>query len=314
MALTLFNNGYSISWTVIAFFTIPILFTLFFGRVFCATACPLGVIQDLLIIKPIDVPKWIQKGLGLFPYIYLGLAVLYAATGTDFIICRFDPFVGIFRMGASFHMVVLGVSFLLIGLFVARPYCRFVCPYGVILNWMSRLSMFHLTITPSKCIQCNLCENSCPFDAIDKPSIDKEKLNSRKNIRRFKIAIIMIPFWMLIGGFAFNQSHEFLSRAHPDVHLAEMLIENPSLINNEENIDIKMFTASERTIDMLVEDANIIIDKFNTGSWILGGFIGLIIGLMLMQQFRYKKRIDFEPNSGECFSCARCIDYCPVKE
>ncbi len=314
MALSLFNDSYAVSWTVIAFFSIPLLFTLFFGRVFCATACPLGVIQDLLIIKPISIPKWVQKGLGLFPYIYLGLAILYAATATDFVICRFDPFVGIFRMGASFFMVILGVSFVLIGMFVARPYCRFVCPYGVLLNWMSRLSKNHLSITPSKCIQCNLCENSCPFDAIEKPSVDKEKLNSPKNIKRFKIAAFMIPVWVLLGGFAVSQAYEILASVHPDVYLAEMIIENPSLANDLENIDVKTFMSSDRSMDDLVKDAKIILNQFYYGSWILGAFIGFIIGVMLMQQFRYRKRVDFEPNKGECFSCARCIDYCPVEK
>lgn len=314
MALSFFNDSYAVSWTVIAFFTIPLLFTLFFGRVFCGSVCPLGVIQDLLIIKPISVPKWVQKGLGLFPYIYLGLAVLYAATGTDFIICRFDPYVGIFRMGAAFHMVVIGASFLLIGLFVARPYCRFVCPYGVLLNWMSRISSKHLTITPSKCIQCNLCEHSCPFDAIDKPSTDKEKLNSSKNVTRFVIFAVLIPVWTFLGAYAVSQSYEWLAQAHPDVALAEQLIAHPELVNDSENIDIKTFMASDRTIEELLADANGVVDKFRIGSWILGGFIGLVIGVMLMQQFRFRQRKDFEANKGECFSCARCFDSCPIKD
>ena len=138
------------------FFVLPLLSTLFYGRTFCAGVCPLGAIQDLVIVKPISLPKWLNKTLGLIPYVYLSLAVLFAATGTDFIICRYDPFVGIFRMDAKFLMIVLGVAFLLMGMFVGRPYCRFLCPYGVLLSWMSRFSKKHLTITPSECIQCKL--------------------------------------------------------------------------------------------------------------------------------------------------------------
>jgi ferredoxin len=312
MALSFFNNDYAVSWTVIAFFVIPLLFTLFFGRLFCATSCPLGVLQDLLVIKPIRLPNWVQKTLGLFPYIYLGLAVLYAATGTDFIICRFDPYVGIFRMGAAFNMVILGVAFVVLGLFVARPYCRFVCPYGVLLKWMSKLSKNHLSITPSKSIQCNLCEHSCPYDAIEVPSSDKEKLNSERNLKRFIIFAILIPVWIVLGGYTVSLSHQFLAQANKDVYLAEMLLENPELANDQENIDIKTFMASERTIDELVADAQRINEQFYIGSWILGCFIGLVIGVMLMQQFRFRKRIDFEPNRGDCYSCGRCMDYCPV--
>ena len=59
---------------------------------------------------------------------------------------------------------------LLIGVFVGRPYCRFLCPYGVLLNLASRLSRWRVTITPSACVQCRLCEKSCPLGAIEVPS------------------------------------------------------------------------------------------------------------------------------------------------
>jgi len=193
IALSLFSNGYLVSITVLAFFVLPLLFSLFFGRVFCAAACPLGVIQDLVILKPITISSRLQKVLGLFPYIYLGLAVLYAATGTDFVICKYDPFIGFYRMGANFTMVVIGVSMLLIGLFVARPYCRFICPYGVLLKWTSKFSKYHLSITPSKCTQCHLCTDSCPFEAIDKPTTESFQSNSTKNIRKFLIYALLIP-------------------------------------------------------------------------------------------------------------------------
>jgi polyferredoxin len=125
-ALSFADPDYTISVIVLIFFLIPLIFTLFFGRSFCAAGCPLGAIQDLIIIKPLSLPSWLRKTLGIIPYIYLGLAVLYAVTKTDFIICRYDPFVGIFRMDAPFHMVVLGISFLLIGMFM--EYCLTGCP------------------------------------------------------------------------------------------------------------------------------------------------------------------------------------------
>jgi NosR/NirI family transcriptional regulator, nitrous oxide reductase regulator len=314
MSLSLADPGYAASVPVILFFVLPLLFTLFFGRIFCASACPLGVIQDLIIVKPISIPVWIQKILGLFPFIYLGLAVLYASTGTDFIICRFDPFIGIFRLSGEFHMIVIGISFLLIGMFVGRPYCRFVCPYGALLNVVSRFSQKHLSIFASKCIQCKLCTTSCPFDAIDAPSNEKEELNSGANIRRFIIFAVLVPLWIAIGAYIVSEAHFFLAKAHNTVYLADLLVSNPELMNDSENIDIKTFMSSGKTINDLIAEAKLIQSQFYTGSWWLGGFIGLVIGLMLANQFVFRKRKDFEPNKGECFSCARCIDYCPVQK
>jgi NosR/NirI family nitrous oxide reductase transcriptional regulator len=191
VALALVDPSYAISITALAFFMLPLLFALFAGRVFCGGACPLGAIQDLIIIKPIELPVGVRKALGVIPYLYLGLAILFAATKTDFIICRYDPFVGFFRIDASFNMLVLGGSFLIVGMFVGRPYCRFLCPYGVLLNWTSSVSKKHLTITPSECIDCKLCEHSCPMDAINKPVT--EPVSKKKDINRFVLSVVVIP-------------------------------------------------------------------------------------------------------------------------
>ncbi|MBN1820273.1 MAG: 4Fe-4S binding protein [Prolixibacteraceae bacterium] len=312
VTLTFFDATYAISVTALLFFLLPLVYALFFGRTFCAGACPLGAIQDLVIIKPLSMPRWLRKTLGIFPYLYLGLAVLYAATGTDFIICRYDPFIGIFRMDAPFHMIVLGIVFLLMGMFIARPYCRFLCPYGVLLNWMSKFSKWHMSITPSKCIQCKLCTTSCPFDAIDFPTEEKVTKSSRYDAKKFIIYAAVIPLWVLIGGFVGSKSHTYLSKAHPDVYLAELLIQHPELKDDPDNIDIQTFLASGKTMDILVEDARLKRKEFYTGSWILGGFIGLVIGLTLLNQVVYRRKQDYTPNRGDCYSCGRCMDYCPV--
>lgn len=314
VALTFSDPTYAISLTALLFFLLPLLFTLFFGRTFCAGACPLGAVQDLVVIQPISLPKWLNKTLGFIPYVYLSLAVLYAATGTDFIICRYDPFVGIFRMDAKFLMIVLGISFLLMGMFVARPYCRFLCPYGVLLNWMSRFSKWHLTITPSKCIQCKLCTHSCPFDAIDFPTDQKEVVKSGLGPKRFITYLLIIPLWIALGAFVGAKSHTFLSNANQHVYLAELLIKHPELKNDPDNIDVQTFLASGKSMDELVSEATLIRKKFYTGSMIAGGFLGLVIGMTLLNTVVFRKRQDYEPHKGNCYSCARCVDYCPVEK
>jgi NosR/NirI family transcriptional regulator, nitrous oxide reductase regulator len=312
LTLALFSKDYTISLTVLAFFLIPLLFTLFVGRIFCASACPLGIIQDLVIVKPIKVAPWLQKTLSIFPFVYLGFAVLYAATGTDFIICRFDPFVGIFRLGAEFHMIVLGIGFLLIGMFVPRSYCRFVCPYGAILNVNSRFSKFHLSITPEDCINCNLCKDSCPFDAIDFPTAEHEVKVTKTDYRKFILYAAIIPLLMVIGAWSISSSYKLFSKVHPDVFLANLLIAQPELMENPNNIDVETFLASGKTLDVLVKDAAIVQNKFKKGGWFLGAFLGLVIGLKLLNQLIFRKRTIYEPNRGNCFSCGRCMEYCPV--
>ena len=86
VSLALFNPEYALPLTVAAFFLLPIVFTLFFGRVFCAGVCPLGALQEIATIRPIKVPMWLEHALRMFPYVYLGTAVLLAATGSAFVI------------------------------------------------------------------------------------------------------------------------------------------------------------------------------------------------------------------------------------
>ena len=308
----LFNPEYSIPITVILFFATPIIFTLFFGRTFCAGVCPLGAIQDVFILKPVSLKSWVLKMLGLIPYIYLGLAILYAATATDFVICRYDPFVGFFRLNASFSMFMLGGILLLIGVFIARPYCRFLCPYGVILNLVSRVSKKHLTITPAKCIQCKLCEDSCPFGAIEKPVQIKEKEENSKAVRRIILLTVIIPLLVLAGGYTGSRFHENFARVNHKVQLAQELL-HPD-ITKPESFEVTAFKSAGKSTEDLFKEAASIIDAFYIGGWILGGFLGLVFGLTLTSLSIFKYREDYTPNKGTCLSCARCVDYCPVKK
>lgn len=312
VSMALFGNNYSISYSVLAFFILPLLFALAVGRVFCASACPLGAIQDLVIVKPIKMAPWLQKTLSLFPFVYLGLAVLYAATGTDFIICRYDPFVGIFRLGAEFHMILLGICFLLIGMFVARPYCRFVCPYGALLKVSSLFTKKHLSITPEECISCHLCKDSCPFGAIDYPVDEKENKATKNDFKKFIRYAALLPVLMFVGGWAVSSSYQVLSNANPTVHLANQLVAHPERMQQSNDIDIVTFMSSGKSLQTLVSEATVIQGQFKLGGWYLGAFIGLVIGISLLNQVVFRKRSIYEANKGDCFSCGRCMDFCPV--
>jgi ferredoxin len=313
VVLALANPGYHIPLSALAFFVIPLIYTLFYGRTFCAGVCPLGAVQDVFLLKPVSLKKWLQQVLGLIPWIYLGLSVLYAATATDFIICRYDPFVGIFRFNATFFMFAIGAAFLLISVFIARPYCRFLCPYGAILNLVSRVSRKHLTITPSNCIQCKLCENSCPLDAINKPVEVKQMEDKRSATRRFILLAMIIPALMVIGGWTVSNFHENLAMVNSKVRLANELLHFDSN-TMKESLEIEGFRTSGKTKEEVYTEAAALMKQFYYGSWMLGAFIGLVFGLSLAGLTRYRYREDYEPDKGDCVSCARCLKYCPVEK
>lgn len=161
---------YAVSYSVIAFFTLPLILALFFGRVFCGGVCPLGAIQELVVLKPVQVPRLLDRVLGSIKWIYLVVAILFAALpeiGREFLICRWDPFVGFFRGDGPAHMLMIGGGLLIAGMFVGRPFCRWLCPYGVLLSIVSRISWTGVTITPNKELDCGLCIEACPYGAIE---------------------------------------------------------------------------------------------------------------------------------------------------
>ena len=328
VSLALLNPAYTIPLTAIAFFALPLVYTLFFGRTFCAAVCPLGAIQDVVILKPVSVTPWISQVLGIFPYIYLGLAILFASTGAGFIICQYDPFVGFFRFGASFNMIALGIFMLILGTVVARPYCRFLCPYGVLLNWMSRLSKWHVTISPVECINCRLCEESCPFGAINKP-IEEAPINRRKSIKHLALLFILLPIIVAGSGLVVSRLHIPLSRQHFIVSLAEKIQLENSAKRRTETTDetnaldettnaldetTNAFRASGKTEEELFAEARIIQRKFRNGGWLLGGFLGFMFCMKLISLTILKRHVEYTADFGTCFSCARCFSYCPVEQ
>ncbi|TAJ11603.1 4Fe-4S binding protein [Marinilabiliaceae bacterium JC017] len=312
ITLALFRPEYSIPLSALAFFVIPVVFTLFFGRTFCAGVCPFGALQDLILLRPLLLKKWLQKLLGLIPFLYLGLAILYAATATDFIICRYDPFIGIFRFDATFTMFIIGGIFLFVSLFVARPYCRFLCPYGVLLSWVSRVSKYHLTISPASCTQCRLCENACPVGAIQKPMTEKNMESRPTAVKRFMLLSFVLPAMVVLGGWTGANFHERLSAVNPKVQLAHELLAGKDNNSGEASDEVTAFRSSGKPVEELYSEAAGLVREFYWGGWILGGFIGLVFGLTLtgLSVFRYRE--EYSPHKGECVSCARCLAYCPV--
>ncbi|MFK5924533.1 MAG: 4Fe-4S binding protein [Verrucomicrobiota bacterium] len=311
VALSLFDTNYAVPMTVTIFFVMPLVFALLFGRVFCSSVCALGAIQDLVVIKPIQLPKKLTMALSMIPYVYLGMAILFAATKTGFIICRYDPFIGFFRLNGNAPYLYLGAGFLIAGMFIARPYCRFFCPYGVLLGFMSRFAWKHLTITPSKCIDCRLCEVSCPFDYIEKPNTGLARENRQTGVKRLGLLFAMMPVMIILGGWIGHRMSIPLSSYNNTVFLAEQVLAekiNPDL---EETLETKTYRSMGTSESELMVNAIKIRKFMNMGGWILGGFLGLVFSIKLIGLSVSREQKDYEVIKPSCFSCGRCCSYCP---
>ena len=308
-----FNPETILPTVVIAFFFLPIIYTLFFGRSYCASVCPHGAIQDLVCYKPIEVPRWLDHSLGLIGFAYLGFSVLFAATGSAYIICDYDPFIPLFRMTGSTNMFVLGGVFLFLGIFIGRPYCRYFCPYGIILRTVGYISFNKVSIFKDRCIECRLCEKSCPFGCIDKSTAPEKDQANVKGKKQLAAVLVLVPLIIGLGVYIGYLTSGSIARAHATVRLADriQLEQELGVENLPYHEAAESFWEMGQKPEKLYEAAGFIIEDMTIGSMWLGAFMGLVIAIKLISLSIIRPHKDYEANQGTCFGCGRCYEYCP---
>ncbi len=311
VSLAMADPGYVMPLSVLLFFILPVIFAFLFGRVFCAGVCPFGALQEIVNVKNYRLSKAVTTVLGMIPWFYLIFAILYAVTRSSFIICRFDPFIGIFRLGGDIGLITFGILLLIAAVFTGRPFCRFICPYGALLSLFSRVSIWKPKLTPTTCINCELCHNACPVDAIMPPYDNKVKETRSQGVRRILLYVTILPLMAVTGAVLMRLASDDLSRGHKDVCLYDMVIEQEANPADILSLDLEAFYGQGGTVEELTGRVEVIQRDYKRYGTIAGLFLGLVVGFTLIGLSVKRTRKTYEINDAACVECARCFSYCP---
>ncbi|MBP5590973.1 4Fe-4S binding protein [bacterium] len=117
---------------------IPVIF----GRNFyCSFICPFGAMQELLGKIPLPKknfsPKF-MKGVPVFKGVLLVLIYAVMISGMISDLTVFEPFSAFKFEAASLPSLVIAAVFLIVSLFISRPWCRFFCPTGTLINMFAK--------------------------------------------------------------------------------------------------------------------------------------------------------------------------------
>jgi len=175
--------------TNLVLFGLVVLITLLFRGGFCGWICPLGAMQELIrkignLIGKIPGIKQINRkyrsalrknreGLHAFDkqmrvikYILLPVIIIATWFSATLVIRDYDIIVAIMKITTkqvNFALLML-IFFIVLSLFITRPFCKYLCPMGATINLIGTASPLRIVKNDAACTSCGLCERSCPMN------------------------------------------------------------------------------------------------------------------------------------------------------
>lgn len=140
--------------------------SLVLGRLFCGYICPLGAAQELvskLVKKQAHIDVKLSEAIRAVFFVAFILIGIGIAS-----IVHFNPFSLVSPWLGTFKLLVL-IIVVAVSIFVYRPWCTLLCPFGFLMNLTSRFSILKLKLNKN-CIDCAACTKKCPTDQAHKGS------------------------------------------------------------------------------------------------------------------------------------------------
>lgn len=165
-----FILGNPVKWNSLVLFLGLLPLAYLFGRVFCGWICPLGALQEFVFtssgFKLLQGYKAQQIMRKIRIIAFVALIIQVSITQTN-LFKKIDPFAAIYNFySPSVTGWILAGLLVISSVFIYRPFCKTICPVGLLLGWISKIPGASLLGTTGNCISCANCSNNCKIRAI----------------------------------------------------------------------------------------------------------------------------------------------------
>ncbi len=168
-----------------------LLLTILFGRFYCSTICPFGILQDIVasLSRRKATPDINRKKLryavaaAVITAVICGNYTLFAAT---------DPYSNFGRVAAFIKNPIFltgGIIFaivIILSVWKKRIFCTSFCPLGTLLGLCAKISPFKMTLS-EKCVKCGCCVSVCPTGCL---SPESKTLDNERCVRCLKCTTV----------------------------------------------------------------------------------------------------------------------------
>ncbi|PLX15283.1 MAG: hypothetical protein C0597_09045 [Marinilabiliales bacterium] len=312
-------------------------------------------------IKKIKRYKYLyQKPFNWIRYSFLGIFIMAFLLELTFIVSLLDPYSifgrvssGVFRpilikgnnfivsvfqnFGAYsiFHvdlkpapMLVLFVSLFFLILIVTlaftkgRLYCNTVCPVGTFLGFLSRISVFKISIKKDTCTSCKLCERVCKASCI---SIPDQKVDFDRCINCYNCLTVCpeasIEYKYISAMNSFKKGNSLKNDVNPNrrqfLGILALIFISKKLRSQRKVVQNTAIIPAERTVP-ISPPGSLSIDDFNDSCTACHLCISACPTQVLQPAFTDYGLIGFmkavmDNHAGFCnYECVKCAEVCPT--
>lgn len=162
----------------IVLLTIFVLFAVFMKKGFCGWLCPVGFLSEYLgklgkkiFGRNFIIPKWLDYPLRSLKYLLLlfFLWVIVSMSSVSlhtFLTGNYNKIADVKMLMFFKHISLLSLivisALVILSVFIRSFWCRYLCPYGAFLGFLSMFSPLKVTRNPDTCTSCRRCTKACP--------------------------------------------------------------------------------------------------------------------------------------------------------